>query len=304
MPIFDKLQGTSSNSFSIGRKKPADPSAALQVDSTSRGILPPRMTTAQRTAIAAPLNGLVVYDTTINRLYCYEGGIWRALSLEPDSIYSAVTAGLVSGQFVYISANNVASPTDAANLSTSRCGGAFFGEAGWIRYAGIVTDAQFSAASSVPAVGSAVYLARADDEPLGGAAGKLTADKPSPPTIEAEVGIVVSVNPVSFPFTRIAKVLVQIKKIVFGASGGVHWGVTPIGPINNVNKVFTTPTYFDPAMLAVYYNGERMWEGVADDYVISESGGPGTGYDTITMAFAPKAAPGNPDKIMVDYMEI
>jgi hypothetical protein len=46
-------------------------SAQLQVDSTTKGFLPPRMTTSQKTAIASPAAGLVVYDTTLNKLCVY-----------------------------------------------------------------------------------------------------------------------------------------------------------------------------------------------------------------------------------------
>ena len=42
-----------------------DPSAALDIVSTSQGILIPRMTTAQKTAIATPASGLMVYDTNL-----------------------------------------------------------------------------------------------------------------------------------------------------------------------------------------------------------------------------------------------
>jgi hypothetical protein len=42
--------------------------AILQADSTTRGFLPPRMTTTQKNAIASPAAGLVVYDTTLNKL--------------------------------------------------------------------------------------------------------------------------------------------------------------------------------------------------------------------------------------------
>jgi hypothetical protein len=46
-------------------------SARLTVNSTTQGFLPPRMTTTQKNAIATPAAGLVVYDTTLNKLCLY-----------------------------------------------------------------------------------------------------------------------------------------------------------------------------------------------------------------------------------------
>jgi hypothetical protein len=57
----------------------ANASAMLQVDSTTRGFLPPRMTTVQRDAIASPVAGLIVYDTTLNLLHFFNGTIWVSL---------------------------------------------------------------------------------------------------------------------------------------------------------------------------------------------------------------------------------
>jgi hypothetical protein len=54
-------------------------SAILQADSTTKGFLPPRMTTTQRNAIASPAAGLVVYDSTTNKLQCYNGSTWNDL---------------------------------------------------------------------------------------------------------------------------------------------------------------------------------------------------------------------------------
>ena len=54
-------------------------SAILQADSTTRGFLPPRMTTTQKNAIASPAAGLVVYDSTTNKLCCYNGSTWNDL---------------------------------------------------------------------------------------------------------------------------------------------------------------------------------------------------------------------------------
>lgn len=54
-------------------------SAILQVDSTTKGFLPPRMTTTERDAIASPAAGLVVYNTTTNVLNFYNGSAWGAI---------------------------------------------------------------------------------------------------------------------------------------------------------------------------------------------------------------------------------
>ncbi|HEX8575628.1 MAG TPA: hypothetical protein VF677_04970 [Flavobacterium sp.] len=46
-------------------------SAALDITSTTQGMLTPRMTTTQRTAITTPADGLIVYDTTLKSFYYY-----------------------------------------------------------------------------------------------------------------------------------------------------------------------------------------------------------------------------------------
>lgn len=57
-------------------------SAILQVDSTTKGFLPPRMTSAQRTAIASPAEGLIVYQTDgVKGLYIYANATWRSLTM-------------------------------------------------------------------------------------------------------------------------------------------------------------------------------------------------------------------------------
>ena len=55
------------------------PSAQLQADSTTRGFLPPRMTTTQKNAIASPAAGLQIFDTTLNRPCFYDGTTWITL---------------------------------------------------------------------------------------------------------------------------------------------------------------------------------------------------------------------------------
>ena len=58
-------------------------------------------------------------------------------------------------------------------------------------------------------------------------------------------------------------------------------GEVPSGVIDNANTDFTTANDFQPGTERVYYNGERLKSGAGNDYTISESGGLGTGFDTI-----------------------
>lgn len=52
------------------------PCAALEVSSTTGGLLLPRMTSANRLAISGPVAGLKVYDTDFNAEMIYNGSIW------------------------------------------------------------------------------------------------------------------------------------------------------------------------------------------------------------------------------------
>ncbi len=63
----------------VGANTTQDASSQLQIDSTTKGFLPPRMTTTQKNAIATPAAGLVVYDSTTNKLCCYNGSTWNDL---------------------------------------------------------------------------------------------------------------------------------------------------------------------------------------------------------------------------------
>ena len=56
-------------------------SAMLDVSSTTKGMLIPRMTTAQRTAIINPAAGLQVFDTNNNSFWFYSGTAWSQMSV-------------------------------------------------------------------------------------------------------------------------------------------------------------------------------------------------------------------------------
>jgi hypothetical protein len=72
------------------------------------------------------------------------------------------------------------------------------------------------------------------------------------------------------------------------------------GPQDGLNLVFTTALKFiasGPARESFFVNGVLQLQGAGNDYVVSESGGPGTGYDTITMAYPPLSF----DRLSVDF---
>jgi uncharacterized protein (TIGR02145 family) len=56
-----------------------DNSAMLEVKSTVKGFLPPRMNTTQRNAIASPTDGLVIYNTDEKTLNVYNGTSWSPI---------------------------------------------------------------------------------------------------------------------------------------------------------------------------------------------------------------------------------
>ncbi|HEY6504806.1 MAG TPA: hypothetical protein VIZ28_12575, partial [Chitinophagaceae bacterium] len=51
--------------------------AALEIRSSSKGLLIPRMSSVNRLAIPSPAAGLMVFETTTNRLYKHDGTDWK-----------------------------------------------------------------------------------------------------------------------------------------------------------------------------------------------------------------------------------
>lgn len=84
-----------------------------------------------------------------------------------------------------------------------------------------------------------------------------------------------------------------------------HVGESLVGDVDGTNVTFYTQKPFlvnGSVSIAVYLNGVRLHAGATSDYVISESGGPGTGYDTVILAVAPRSTP-TLDNLVVDYTE-
>ncbi|RYU95512.1 hypothetical protein [Emticicia agri] len=77
---FPLMAQTGSENVGIGTTKP-DRSALLDLSSTSKGLLIPRMTLEQRGKIMNPANGLMIYQTDfLAGFYYYDGTAWKSMS--------------------------------------------------------------------------------------------------------------------------------------------------------------------------------------------------------------------------------
>lgn len=69
---------TSAGNLGIGGTPNAN--ALLDVQSTTKAFMPPRMTTTQKNAIAGPASGMVVYDSTLGKLCVRGAAAWETVT--------------------------------------------------------------------------------------------------------------------------------------------------------------------------------------------------------------------------------
>jgi len=103
--ILSILNNVIAQSVGIGTNVPHS-SAALDITSTSKGFLPPLVSQSSRLAISSPAEGLMVYDTTFQRFYQYQLGMWRYI-INSDFWVQSSTA------------NNLYNLTDSIGIGTS-----------------------------------------------------------------------------------------------------------------------------------------------------------------------------------------
>ena len=89
--------GGSVGSIGIGIAIP-NSSAMLDITSTTKGFLIPRMLAAQRTSIPSPATGLLVFDLSSNNFQYYNGATWVAIGTGSGTVTSVGTGvGLTGG---------------------------------------------------------------------------------------------------------------------------------------------------------------------------------------------------------------
>ncbi len=82
-----------------------DASAILDVSSTTKGVLFPRMTTSQRLAISSPATGLLVFDETENHYYYYDGSAWVRF-FDGALAINDLTDAVSDGKSIYLGSNS------------------------------------------------------------------------------------------------------------------------------------------------------------------------------------------------------
>jgi hypothetical protein len=106
---------TFSQSVGIGTATPHS-SALLEVNSTNKGLLMPRMTTAQRTTITSPAKGLMIFDTDLNALYIYDGTTWVSYKPQAGGALSLPYSANGSYNTAAINISNLHTTTTAPTL--------------------------------------------------------------------------------------------------------------------------------------------------------------------------------------------
>lgn len=94
----------------IGTLNPVT-SAMLDIESTTSGLLIPRMTILERDEISEPADGLQVYNTTNNTLDIFTGGTWKSFAYSKNSnlvyVYSLADLPTPSGGAITLDATKM-----------------------------------------------------------------------------------------------------------------------------------------------------------------------------------------------------
>ncbi len=79
LAIFCMANNITAQNVGIGTTTP-NASAALEIKSNNKGLLIPVMNTTARNAIAAPVNRLLVCDSTVKAFYYFKNNGWQSMA--------------------------------------------------------------------------------------------------------------------------------------------------------------------------------------------------------------------------------
>lgn len=104
---MQNLAAQGNNNVGINTNTP-DASAVLDVYSTNKGMLIPRMGSEARNSITNPAVSLLVFDTEDESFYYFDGAHWQQFNSTADSIW------IVKDDYLYTKYGKVAIGTDTA----------------------------------------------------------------------------------------------------------------------------------------------------------------------------------------------
>ena len=113
--------GQNDGGVSIGKgNTPANPKSILEIVSQTKGLLIPRMTEEERIAIFTSedleATGLLVFDTTVNSFFYWNGTIWKDLSTDNKAITSLV---LDNSKYLTVKESNNSYSVDLSSLNNA-----------------------------------------------------------------------------------------------------------------------------------------------------------------------------------------
>jgi hypothetical protein len=114
---------TPSGTVGIGVYTP-NTSSILELSSTTKGFLPPRMTTAQATGISSPADGLLVYDTDTDTIKLRTNGAWVDLLAGTGSEADPQVGTLTANKWCSANAGGTAIDCTADAPATGAAGSA------------------------------------------------------------------------------------------------------------------------------------------------------------------------------------
>ncbi|UCG88387.1 MAG: hypothetical protein JSW71_07550, partial [Gemmatimonadota bacterium] len=128
--------------FKVGADSEPAASAVADLESTTKGLLIPRMTTTQRDAISSPATGLIIYNTTTNQRNFYNGSAWVVVEDQGNKAQASGYPSLDGSSLVVQNPANATATPAASKIPIADGAGKL--AAGWVQevlaYADLTDD--------------------------------------------------------------------------------------------------------------------------------------------------------------------
>ncbi len=231
----------SSGAVRIGDKSTAGTTAILDVVSTTKTFLPPRMTTGQRDLISSPGAGSVIYNLDSNKLNFYDGSVWGEVGSGGTGSFPA--AIVVSTSDLTLSGEQT---IDGVLTSSTR-----------VLVAGQTTASQ----NGLYVTDSGAWTRSTDLDEDGDIVHGMTIYVENGTTNGHSVWVLNNEGPYTIGSTSL-----NFYKLVEGNIESLTLSSTDIA-----NQYKDLSLEAAPESIALYYANERLWEG--EDYTLSVASG-------------------------------